>query len=194
MPPGFVHYRFFLSGYIIEIPEAIYLSFVNPIAGISHLAGYSFHRYCDNDWDILGTNKAESRAIHELKIIGYLLYGISSVYGAIFMRHHRSFQTHFPLFSTLIRLIFIFWWLPVLWYINKWPIYQWELTFTFFFVLGLSQADMIHFFADHLWPEDGKRFIQQEKEKQWRKSYKQHTKVRSKVTHIHKNITGSEDI
>ena len=133
--------------------------------------GYSFHRWCDNDWDILGTNKAESRAIHELKILGYLLYGVSSIYGAIFMRHHRSIRTHFPIVSTIIRLLFVFWWIIPLYYFGYIHYAFWQLEVFIGFLLGLSQADMIHYFADLIWKEDSKRFIDQEKrrkENKWK--------------------------
>lgn len=176
MPPGFVHYRFYKAGATLNIPAGFYLFFKNPIFGFSYILGYLFHRYCDNDWDILGTNMSESRAIHELKIIGYLIYGISSVYGAIFMRKHRSFITHFPVFSTIIRLLFVFG-IPVFFlYYTRTLIYDvWQVEVFLGFWLGLSMADYIHFCADHLWPEDGKRFLEQEKirlkkEKQFGKS------------------------
>ncbi len=163
MPQGFVHYRLFRVCYLIEIPEVFYLLLLNPTFAIAHFIGYSFHRYCDNDWDILGTNKAESRAIHELSILGYLLYGVSSIYGAIFMRKHRSFVTHFPLVSTAIRLLFLFWWLPILIFINHWQIAKWQWIALLGFWIGLSQADMIHWMADNIWSDDSKRFAEMEK-------------------------------
>jgi O-antigen/teichoic acid export membrane protein len=153
LPSGIVHYNFFKAGYLIEIPEALYLTILNPFIGIPHLVGYSAHRYIDNDWDILGTNKAESRAIHELKIFGYILYGISSIYGAIFMRHHRSIQTHFPIVSTIIRLFFVFWWLLLLYYFGYIHYAVWQLEIFLGFLWGLSQADMTHYFADLIWNE-----------------------------------------
>ena len=153
MPSGIVHYKFFKAGYLIEFPEVIYLSILNPIVGISHFIGYSFGRWCDPDWDLLAVNNAEIRVIHELKIFGYPLYGISSIYGAIFRGHHRSIQTHFPVISTLIRLLFIFWWLPILYYFGYIHYSFWQLEIFIGFLWGLSQADLTHFIADHLWSE-----------------------------------------
>ncbi len=145
--------------------------YFNPIFGMASLSGYFFGRYCDCDWDILGTNQAESRAIHELKILGYLIYGISSIYGAIFMRHHRSFQTHFPWFSTLIRLLFLFWWIPILYWFDYIKFDWWQMWLGLGFWFGLGMSDLPHFLADHIWPEDGKRFIRQEEERK-RKLYR----------------------
>lgn len=161
--------------------------FLNPVFAVGVLGGYSFHRYCDNDWDILGTNKAESRAIHELWILGYLIYGISSIYGAIFMRHHRSIQTHFPVVSTIIRLVFLFWWIPLMIYLNHWIVQTWQWFIFFGFWWGLSQADAIHWLADMFWSEDSKRWVQQDKEKKWRNGYHKHIHTRTNVTHKFNN-------
>lgn len=184
MPAGIIHYKFFKSGYILIIPEFIYLLFLNPIFSVSVLIGYSFHRYMDNDWDIMSTSDSEGRMVNELKIIGYLLYGVSSVYVLIFRRKHRSFETHFPLFSTIIRIIFLFWWIPLLFYFNKWSVQIWEWVAFFGFWWGLSQADAIHWLADMFWSEDSKKWVEQDKEKQWRKKYSRHINKRTKVSHI----------
>lgn len=101
------------------------------------------------DWDILGANNAEGRMINELPIIGHFLFGISSTYGSIFRRHHRSFITHFPFVSTFVRLLFILLfpfilgdYLGINFIGNGWH------KFWIGFWVGLSQADGIHFWLD----------------------------------------------
>jgi hypothetical protein len=154
LPSGNVHYKFYKFGFLTSIPSSLYMLVnISPSIAFGNIMGYWFHRYCDNDWDIVGINHSEGRAIRELKVIGWLIYGVSSMYGAIFMDNHRSFLTHFPLVSTLLRLIFLFWWIPVLWFFNKITIEFWEVQFAVGFLLGLSQADTYHYFADMIWQE-----------------------------------------
>lgn len=97
-----------MRGYLIAIPVSVATMMYNFRGGLGYLVGYSLHRYVDNDWDIFGSNNAEGRLVNEIPILGHFLYGISSVYGSIFRRYHRSWITHWPGISTLIRLIFLF--------------------------------------------------------------------------------------
>lgn len=109
---------------------------------------------------------SESRAVNELKILGYPLFGISSMYGAIFRRKHRSFLTHFPVISTLIRLLFVFgWWVPFLYWKGIIIYEPWQLEAFIYALWGLSQADLIHYLADMIWLEDGKKFIEKTKKR-----------------------------
>ena len=154
MPSGTVHYRFYKSGFITAIPSSIYLITISPMLGIGSIVGYFCHRWIDNDWDVYGINEAESRAVNELWILGYLIYGISSSYGAMFRRKHRSFLSHFPIISTFIRLVFLFWWLPILYWNGSIEYSFLHIQFYVGFLLGLSQADTYHYFADNIWEED----------------------------------------
>jgi len=149
MPSGEIHYRYFKQGYIVEIPFTFLLLFWNWKFALGNLLGYSFHRWCDNDWDIMGTNNAEGRMVNELPIIGHFLYGVSSAYGSFWRKAHRSFWTHFPFVSTLIRLVYVFI-IPFILFDyyginligNGWHM------FYIGFWSGLSQADGIHWFLD----------------------------------------------
>ena len=144
-----IHYKYFMKGYYVEIPETILLATLNWQFALGNIAGYSFGRWVDSDWDIFGSNNAEGRIVNELPVIGHFLYGVSSIYGSIFRKHHRSFWTHFPGVSTLIRLVFIFF-IPFLLFDyyginligNGWH------TFYLGFWFGLSQADGIHYWLD----------------------------------------------
>lgn len=149
MPDGGTHHHYFKKGYHYSIPVSVVVSFLDLRIGIGYIAGYSFHRWCDNDWDIFGSNNAEGRLVNEIPVLGHFLYGVSSTYGSIFRRKHRSIITHFPYLSTIIRLLFVFL-LPFV-LLDYWGInilyYRVDLFFLGFW-LGLSHADGIHYYLD----------------------------------------------
>ena len=99
----------------------------------------------------MGANGAEGRMVNEIPIFGHFLFGISSTYGSIFRKHHRSFWSHFPIVSTAIRLVFVGF-VPFLIFnnfgislvSNGW--YKFHLGIW----AGLSQADTIHYVLDKL--------------------------------------------
>lgn len=134
---------------MVTIPLSLLLASYDWRLGAGNLIGYSLGRWVDPDWDLMGTNNAEGRMVNEVPIIGHFLYGISSSYGSMFRKYHRSFITHFPFVSTIIRLFFVGI-VPFLicdnlginligggWYIIWIGIW-----------IGLSQADLIHWFLD----------------------------------------------
>lgn len=138
-----------MRGYLIALPVSVATLMYNFRGGLGYLVGYSLHRYVDNDWDIFGSNNAEGRLVNEIPILGHFLYGISSVYGSIFRRYHRSWITHWPGISTLIRLIFLFF-IPFVVgdgyginFIGGGWVWFWVGMWA-----GLSQADGIHLYHD----------------------------------------------
>jgi len=157
LPSGEVHYQAYLKGFYVTIPSSVLVSFVDWKVGAGTLVGYWFHRYCDNDLDQMGVNSAEGRQVNELPIIGILFFGFSSMYGAVFRRYHRHWITHFPIISTLIRIIFLFW-CPFLildgygvnFIGNGW----WKFWLGFW--SGLSIADGIHWKLDKADARKGK--------------------------------------
>jgi len=149
VPAGNVHYEYFKRGYMWTIPFSLSLAVWDWQFALGNLVGYSFHRYCDNDWDLMGVNQSEGRAVNELPIIGHYLFGVSSVYGSIFRRRHRKPETHWPGISTIIRLIMVF--ATPFVYLDAWGVNLigngWHLFWVGFWA-GLSQADGIHFWLD----------------------------------------------
>ena len=138
-----------MRGYLVEVPLSILLSVADFKFGLGNIIGYTFHRWCDNDLDLMGVNSAEGRQVNELWILGVYMFGMSSMYGACFRRFHRHWVTHFPGVSTIIRLFFMFIF-PFLildgyginligngW--HKFWLGVWA---------GLSQADGIHWYLD----------------------------------------------
>lgn len=138
-----------MRGYLIALPVSVATMIYNFRGGLGYLVGYSLHRYVDNDWDIFGSNNAEGRLVNEIPVLGHFLYGISSVYGSIFRRYHRSWITHWPGISTLIRLIFLLF-IPFVVgdgyginFIGGGWVWFWVGMWA-----GLSQADGIHLYHD----------------------------------------------
>jgi len=138
-----------MRGYWITVPMSVALSFHDWKIGFGYIVGYSLHRYCDNDWDLMGTNNAEGRLVNEIPLLGHFLYGISSTYGSMFRRRHRSWITHYPIISTLIRLVFVLW-LPFVLgdayginFVGNGWIWFWVSLW-----MGLSTADAIHLYKD----------------------------------------------
>ena len=120
--------------------------------GAGIFLGYEIGRWATPDWDLMGTSKDEGRIVNEIPILGHFIFGISSTYGSIFRRHHRSFITHFPFVSTSIRYLFLFWWV---WWQIYWS--TWDLAWLVFLFVGMyigtSLSDGIHWLADNYYKE-----------------------------------------
>ena len=154
MPDGIRHEQLRKQGRFIAFPLSILLPPIIPntwglqesfLCGAGVFCGYEMGTYVTPDWDIMGTTKDEGRMVNELPILGHILFGISSMYGSIFRKHHRSFITHFPFVSTSIRHLLLFWWI-------YWQSYLFNLRLALPFFLGVfvgnSMADAIHWWAD----------------------------------------------
>lgn len=157
MPNGVEHEILRKRGRLMALP----LSFVFPLlmaplplrsgaeltVGIGMLIGYEIGKFCTPDWDCVTATTDESEMINKVPILGHFLFGISSTYGSIFRRRHRSFITHFPFLSTSIRHLFLFWWI---W----WQIYisERDLAWAIFLFIGIfignSLSDAVHYLAD----------------------------------------------
>lgn len=149
MSSGEVHHKYYLRGYKYVIPASLIICLLEWKFGMGYLVGYTLGRYIDPDLDLMGTTAAEGRQVNELPVLGHILYGISSAYGSIFRKRHRSWMTHLPLISTMGRLIFFFG-LFFVWgdghainFIGGGWIWFWLSLW-----LGLSHADGIHYYHD----------------------------------------------
>ena len=109
--------------------------------------GYFLGRYLDPDLDQPTVTSSEGRMINELPVFGYLLFGYWSIYGGVLRRKHRSFWTHFPGVSTLCRMVYQFWWIFPIIYINNW-FYGWIFQIFLGIWIGLSYADFLHWIED----------------------------------------------
>jgi hypothetical protein len=167
MSDGKVHHKKWRQGWIVALPlSLIVYGLVDPfhpawscsqlgcfsgntVVSLGVLLGYGMGRYIDPDLDQMGTTGAEGRLVNEIPILGVFLYGHWATYGAIFRKHHRSFWTHYPGVSTLIRLIYQFYPLFLILWLKDWNYaFIWQ---TFWgMLLGLSLADYLHFREDKL--------------------------------------------
>lgn len=138
-----------MGGYKYATPISITSCLVDWKLGIGYFVGYSIHRWIDNDWDLMGSSASDGRLVNELPILGHILFGVSSSYGSTFRRYHRSWITHFPVISTIIRLM----WVLIIPFVfldsyginfigNGWH-YFWLGLWA-----GLSHADGIHYYLD----------------------------------------------
>ena len=148
MPDGITHHKYYMKGYLIQVPLSVIVGIFNFQLGAGMLIGYTAGRYVDPDWDILGANSGEGRMINELPIIGHFLFGISSTYGSIFRKYHRKPITHFPFLSTFIR-----WWFVMLipYLVTEkmgWKFFAGVEWFWIGTWIGLSIADGIHWWLD----------------------------------------------
>lgn len=149
MPDGVTHFSYYKSGFRWAIPSSIVFTIGDWKFGIGNLVGYSLGRYLDPDLDLMGSSSCEGRIVNEIPIFGHLIFGATSAYGSFFRRHHRSFWTHFPGLSTLIRLLFVGFvpfiigdYLAINFIGDGW----WK--FWMGILVGLSQADTIHAVLD----------------------------------------------
>jgi uncharacterized metal-binding protein len=151
MSDGKTHLRNWWFGWAGEIPVSIFvITQTNPYVGIGSNVGYLLGRWFDPDMDQFGTTGAESRMVKELPLVGYVFFAISSIYGAIFRSSHRSFITHFPVVSTIIRLFFLFFWMAIPYYLHWISYTSWQGQLYLGILGGLSLADALHYMADIL--------------------------------------------
>lgn len=167
MPSGSVHYRIYSKKrkyikYIAAILSVITYGVTKQITwsfllGIGFVIGYNLGRWIDPDQDTL-INDADGRLMRELGIFGaiivawFILYAYLMRFVGIGRKGHRNFFSHFPGVSTIIRLIYA---LAVPEFILVYGIYKWGWVFPvqgWYAVagvwLGLSWADMFHYWAD----------------------------------------------
>lgn len=149
MPAGDVHYKYFKKGYRVIIPLSVALVCADWKLALGHITGYSFHRWCDNDWDLTTATASDGRAMRELPLLGNFIFGISSTYSSFFRRTHRKIISHAPFLSTAIRLVFVF--IVPFYFLDSWGINLigngWHL-FWIGFYFGLSEADTLHYYLD----------------------------------------------
>ena len=155
MPSGDTHYRYFMRGYGLSIPISLLCVFLDYRISGGYIIGYSLGRWVSPDWDLMSVTSDEGRMVNEIPILGHFMFGVSSAYGSIFRRQHRSFLSHFPYISTIIRLVFLF--IVPFTFLDSWGINMigggwWVLWLGLW--AGLSHADGIHWWLDKFYGGD----------------------------------------
>jgi hypothetical protein len=117
--------------------------------GLGIFVGYELGKYMNPDWDIMGTTSGEGWMVNEIPVAGHFLFGISSIYGSMFRRFHRSFITHFPGVSTFPRYLMTFWW-PCL-EVYRSPLdWAWLIFLFMGMFMGTAISDGVHWFLDFI--------------------------------------------
>jgi len=157
MPNGKVHEELRKRGRIFVFPLAIITPILlSPIdmrfggeilIGIGIFTGYEMGKYVTPDWDCITATEDESKMMNELPVIGHFLFGVSSMYGSVFRRRHRKWETHVPVVSTFGRYLLLFWWIWYQIYISTLDWYWLIFIFIGMFI-GTSISDFIHWYAD----------------------------------------------
>lgn len=143
-PTGAVHHNFWKTAWFLPLLIATMLFVLVGVwaVPVGIILGYAFGYYIDPDLDLMSTTSAEGRMV-KIPILGILLVTYWTPYGAIFRKQHRSFWTHSYIFSTVIRFVYMFWWLLFFKYTEYW---FWMVMLGAF--AGLAIADAIHIWAD----------------------------------------------
>ena len=148
MPDGKFHFSEYKKFAWLTILLSLPLLLVEPLVGVGCVFGYFIlGRYITPDLDHRNFTSDEYRMMRELKFFGSLLAGLFQPYGYLFK--HRSFLSHFPFISTLIRLIWLLG-VPVgiLWvYVDNGARFN-IMLFGLGVWVGLGIADLIHWFFD----------------------------------------------
>jgi len=149
MPDGEFHHNIWKAGAIVAVPASIAtVALIDWRMGLAMLGGYALGRWIDPDLDQVSITSSEGRMINEFKILGHVLAGYWTIYGAMFRRNHRSFITHFPVVSTFGRLVFQFWWVWFLYRRFNWTFDTGHAMAWCGLLMGLSIADGLHYVAD----------------------------------------------
>ena len=102
--------------------------------------GYLLGRVVTPDMDMIGITKTEWDILRKGKLLGvfFIMYWMPYAY----LVSHRSYLSHSYMFSSFIRMIYMFWWVMFLHPINL------VLFILFGIFFGLSVSDGIHIWAD----------------------------------------------
>jgi len=145
-PAGKVHFYWWKKLRVLAFIFGAATSLYHWSLGLGIVLGYLLGRYLDPDLDLPQTSSSEFRAMRELKLIGALLVAYWLPYG--FLIPHRHFLSHSPIFSTIIRFAYQFWWLWII--LDKYG-YMWNNIMLFGFLglfVGLCLSDLIHIVLD----------------------------------------------
>jgi len=158
MPNGKIHYRnWYYAAPIAFIGggAVFYLTGGDLIVSMCVPLGYFLGRWIDPDLDQVGITNAEGRMMGELKIFGaittawFLPYAYIMRFVAIGRKGHRNFFSHFPGVGTVIRLVWMFWAIALVFWWYRWD-YTYPLHILLGIFVGLTLADGVHYIADVL--------------------------------------------
>ena len=151
MPGNKVHINWYKRFIPVTLLFTVTIAiFIGVIPSVTFLAGYLLGAICDPDLDQIGLSGAEGRAMRKFGILGVMWVMYWFPYG--YVMPHRSFISHFPFVSTLLRLGYLFFIPAILALYFQWTV-DWKLMGELFMWLlcGLGIADTLHYLLDWIY-------------------------------------------
>ena len=147
MAKGEIHMKWWKRIIPFSIFISLALMLISPLFGIMFLIGYmAGEPILSPDLDHQSTTSAEYRAMRNFGCLGviFVMYFVPYAY----LLPHRSFLSHFPIVSDLVRLAYILLIPAVLWLYFQMPINNTMLLGLAGVVAGLSLSTTVHFVLD----------------------------------------------
>jgi len=112
------------------------------------MVGYVIGNYVTPDNDQITVTRSEGDLLRHFGLIGaiFVAYWFPYAYMARWVGGHRSFLTHFPVISTLVRLVYLL--IPLMIYEREWFRNENFLLGLLGVWIGLSLSDFLHWILD----------------------------------------------
>lgn len=146
MAKGIIHYKWWKRMIPLSIIISLALMLISPVLGIMCFVGYLLGNFIEPDLDHLNITSSEYRAMRKFGCLGAIWVGAWLPYAYIFP--HRSFFSHFPFVSDLVRITYILLIPAILWLYYQMPINNTMLLGLGGVVAGLSLATTVHYVLD----------------------------------------------
>lgn len=147
MAKGVVHLAWWKRILPFSIFVSLLLMWFSPLFGIMVLVGYLMGEpVLSADLDHQNITRNEYSAMRRFGCLGAIWVGYWQPYGFLFS--HRSFWSHFPFVSDLIRLSYLLVIPAALWIYYQIPINNTVLVSLFGVTIGLSMSTTVHYLLD----------------------------------------------
>lgn len=147
MAKGVIHLKWWKRMIPLSIIISIGLMFISPLFAIMFFIGYlAGEPILSADLDQVGLTNTEGNWMRKFGIFGVLFVMFWMPYAFIFP--HRSFLSHFPIVSDLVRIAYLLLIPAILWWYYQMPISNTMLLGLGGVVAGLSLSTTIHYILD----------------------------------------------
>lgn len=147
MPNGKTHIIWWKRVFPFSIIVSLILMLFSPIFAIMFLIGYAVGEpLFSADLDQIGLTSTDGRWMRNFGCLGvlFVMYFVPYAY----MLPHRSFLSHFPVVSDLVRLAYILIIPSILWLYFQLPINNMVLLGLAGMLSGLSLSTLVHYLLD----------------------------------------------
>lgn len=147
MSDGKTHIIWWKRMFPFSIIISLILMLFSPIFAIMFLIGYAIGEpFLSADLDQIGLTSTEGRWMRKFGCLGVLFVMYFLPYAYIFP--HRSFLSHFPIVSDLVRIAYILLIPAILWFYFQMPVDNTVLLGLAGAVSGLSLSTLVHYILD----------------------------------------------